>query len=462
MLLDVLVLAAGKGTRMRSELPKVLHPLAGKPLLAHVFSSVATFDNAAINAIVGHGKGLIQEAFADQPLNWIEQSSQLGTAHAVLQAIPAIRDDAKVLIVYGDVPLIKSSTLEKMIAGVDNDAMALLTVELADPTGYGRILRNKEGEVTGIIEQKDATPEQLTITEVNTGVMAMTAADLKTWLPKIDNNNAQQEYYLTDVIGLARDAGRRINTYAPEAVEEVEGVNSRAQLVALERYYQQQKARQLLDSGVTIIDPSRFDRSEERRFDCRGELNTGSDIIIDINCIFEGTNQIGNGVVIGPNCVIKDATIGDNVTIKANTVIEGPVTLEDDVQVGPFARLRPHTVMGQGAKVGNFVETKKADIGPGSKISHLSYVGDAKLGSDVNVGAGTITCNYDGVNKHLTEIDDGAFIGSNTSLVAPVAVGKNATVGAGSTISRSVPDDSLAIARGKQRTLDSWKRPEKN
>lgn len=454
MLLDVLVLAAGKGTRMRSELPKVLHPLAGKPLLAHVFSSVATFDNAAINAIVGHGKGLIQEAFADQPLNWIEQSSQLGTAHAVLQAIPALRDDAKVLIVYGDVPLIKSSTLEKMIAGVDNDAMALLTVELADPTGYGRILRNKEGEVTGIIEQKDATPEQLTITEVNTGVMAMTAADLKTWLPKIDNNNAQQEYYLTDVIGLARDAGRRINTYAPEAVEEVEGVNSRAQLVALERYYQQQKARQLLDSGVTIIDPSRFD--------CRGELNTGSDIIIDINCIFEGTNQIGNGVVIGPNCVIKDATIGDNVTIKANTVIEGPVTLEDDVQVGPFARLRPHTVLGQGAKVGNFVETKKADIGPGSKISHLSYVGDAKLGSDVNVGAGTITCNYDGVNKHLTEIDDGAFIGSNTSLVAPVAVGKNATVGAGSTISRSVPDDSLAIARGKQRTLDSWKRPEKN
>ncbi|PCJ35705.1 MAG: UDP-N-acetylglucosamine diphosphorylase/glucosamine-1-phosphate N-acetyltransferase [Cellvibrionales bacterium] len=454
MLLDVLVLAAGKGTRMRSELPKVLHPLAGKPLLAHVFNSVATFDNAAINTIVGHGKDLIQEAFADQPLNWVEQTSQLGTAHAVLQAIPAIRDDAKVLIVYGDVPLIKSSTLEKMIGGVDNDAMALLTVELADPTGYGRILRNKEGEVTGIIEQKDATPEQLTITEVNTGVMAMTAVDLKIWLPKIDNKNAQQEYYLTDVIGLAREAGRRINTYAPEAVEEVEGVNSRAQLVALERYYQHQVAQQLLDSGVTVMDPSRFD--------CRGELSTGQDVVIDINCIFEGTNQIGNGVNIGPNCVIKDATIGDNVTIKANTVIEGPVTLEDDVQVGPFARLRPHTVLGQGAKVGNFVETKKADIGPGSKISHLSYVGDAKLGSHVNVGAGTITCNYDGVNKHLTEIDDGAFIGSNTSLVAPVTVGKNATVGAGSTISRSVPDDSLAIARGKQRTLDSWKRPEKN
>jgi len=454
MLLDVLVLAAGKGTRMRSQLPKVLHPLAGKPLLAHVFSSVATFDNAAINAIVGHGKGLIQEAFADQPLNWIEQTSQLGTAHAVLQAIPAIRDDAKVLIVYGDVPLIKSSTLEKMIDGVDNDAMALLTVELANPTGYGRILRNKEGDVTGIIEQKDATPEQLTITEVNTGVMAMTAADLKTWLPKIDNNNAQQEYYLTDVIGLAREAGRRINTYAPAAVEEVEGVNSRAQLVALERYYQQQVAQQLLDSGVTVIDPSRFD--------CRGALSTGQDVVIDINCIFEGTNQIGNGVNIGPNCVIKDATIGDNVTIKANTVIEGPVTLKDDVQVGPFARLRPHTLLGQGAKVGNFVETKKADIGPGSKISHLSYVGDAKLGSDVNVGAGTITCNYDGVNKHLTEIDDGAFIGSNTSLVAPVAVGKNATVGAGSTISRNVPDESLAIARGKQRVVDTWKRPEKN
>ena len=454
MLLDVLVLAAGKGTRMRSELPKVLHALAGKSLLAHVFRSVQTLDNAVINPIVGHGKELIQEAFADHPLNWIEQTSQLGTAHAVLQAIPALRDDAKVLIVYGDVPLIKSSTLEKMLAGVDAGAMALLTVELEDPTGYGRILRNKEGEVTGIIEQKDAAPEQLKITEVNTGVMAMTAADLKTWLPKIDNNNAQKEYYLTDVISLARAAGRRINTYAPEAVEEVEGVNSRAQLVALERYYQQQVAKQLLDSGVTVVDPSRFD--------CRGELSTGQDVVIDINCIFEGTNQLGNKVSIGPNCVIKDAIIGDNVTIKANTVIEGPVTLEADVQVGPFARLRPHTVLAVGAKVGNFVETKKANIGPGSKISHLSYIGDAELGSEVNVGAGTITCNYDGVNKHLTEIDDGAFIGSNTSLVAPVSVGKNATVGAGSTISRDVPDDSLAIARGKQRTLDTWKRPEKN
>lgn len=454
MLLDVLVLAAGKGTRMRSELPKVLHPLAGKPLLAHVFNSVEELDNAAVNVIVGHGKAQIQESFAEQELNWIEQTSQLGTAHAVLQAIPHLRDNAKVLIVYGDVPLIKSSTLEKMLTGVDNNAMSLLTVELADPTGYGRILRNEAGEVTGIIEQKDAAPEQLKITEVNTGVMAMTAADLKTWLPKIDNNNAQKEYYLTDVIGLARDADRSVNTYAPEAVEEVEGVNSRAQLVALERYYQQQVAKQLLDSGVTVVDPSRFD--------CRGELSTGQDVVIDINCIFEGTNQLGNKVSIGPNCVIKDAIIGDNVTIKANTVIEGPVTLEDDVQVGPFARLRPHTVLAVGAKVGNFVETKKANIGPGSKISHLSYVGDAKLGSEVNVGAGTITCNYDGVNKHLTEIDDGAFIGSNTSLVAPVSVGKNATVGAGSTISRDVPDDSLAIARGKQRTLDTWKRPEKN
>jgi bifunctional UDP-N-acetylglucosamine pyrophosphorylase/glucosamine-1-phosphate N-acetyltransferase len=454
MRLDVLVLAAGKGTRMRSELPKVLHSLAGKPLLAHVFSSVEALDSAAINVIVGHGKAQIQATFAEQSLNWIEQTAQLGTAHAVLQAIPSLRDDAKVLIVYGDVPLIKSATLEKMLAGVNDDAMSLLTVELADPTGYGRILRNQAGEVTGIVEQKDAAPEQLKITEVNTGVMAMTAADLKTWLPKIDNNNAQQEYYLTDVIGLAQEAGRRINTYAPEAVEEVEGVNSRAQLVALERYYQQQVAKQLLDSGVTVVDPSRFD--------CRGELSTGEDVVIDINCIFEGTNQIGNKVKIGPNCVIKDATIGDNVTIKANTVIEGPVTLEADVQVGPFARLRPHTVLAVGAKVGNFVETKKAHIGPGSKISHLSYIGDAELGSEVNVGAGTITCNYDGVNKHLTEIDDGAFIGSNTSLVAPVAVGKNATVGAGSTISRDVPDESLAIARGKQRTIDTWKRPEKN
>ena len=454
MLLDVLVLAAGKGTRMCSALPKVLHPLAGKPLLAHVINSVETLDSAALNVIVGHGKKQIQEAFTQQSLNWVEQTAQLGTAHAVRQAIPFLRDDAKVLIVYGDVPLIKSGTLERMLTGVDDSAMALLTVELEDPTGYGRILRNQVGEVTGIVEQKDAAPEQLKIREVNTGVMAMTARDLKTWLPKIENNNAQQEYYLTDVIGLAKEAGRTVNTYSPETIEEVEGVNSRAQLVALERYYQQSLAKQLLDSGVTVVDPGRFD--------CRGKLSTGQDVVIDINCIFEGTNQLGSGVCIGPNCVIKDAIIGDNVTIKANTVIEGPVTLESDVQVGPFARLRPHTVLAAGAKVGNFVETKKANIGPGSKISHLSYIGDAELGSEVNVGAGTITCNYDGVNKHLTEIRDGAFIGSNTSLVAPVAVGKNATVGAGSTISRDVPDESLAIARGKQKTLDSWKRPEKN
>ena len=453
MLVDVLVLAAGKGTRMRSELPKVLHPLAGKPLLGHVFNALTPLDGAAINVIVGHGKEKIQQTFADQSLNWIEQTSQLGTAHAVLQAIPHLRDGAKVLIVYGDVPLIASDTLAQMLAGVGDDAMALLTVKLPDPGGYGRILRNSDGEVTGIIEQKDAAPEQLLINEVNTGVMAMTAADLKHWLPQIGNNNAQKEYYLTDVIALARAAGRRINTYAPEAVEEVEGVNSRAQLVALERYYQRQLANQLLASGVTIIDPSRFD--------CRGELVTGEDVVIDINCIFEGDTQIGNNVSIGPNCMIKDAIIGDNVTIKANTVIEGPVTLAANVQVGPFARLRPHTTLGEGAKIGNFVETKKAKIGPGSKISHLSYVGDAVLGREVNVGAGTITCNYDGVNKHLTEIEDGAFIGSNTSLVAPVTVGKNATVGAGSTISRSVPDESLAVARGKQRTIDTWKRPEK-
>lgn len=454
MLLDVLVLAAGKGTRMRSALPKVLHPLAGKPLLEHAFNAVTALDKAAVNVIVGHGKEQIGAAFSKNSVNWVEQSAQLGTAHAVLQAIPFLREDAKVLIVYGDVPLIKTATLEKMLTGVDANSMALLTVRLEDPTGYGRILRNQIGEVTGIVEQKDATPGQLGIAEVNTGVMAMTATDLKTWLPKIENNNAQQEYYLTDVIGLAKEAGRCINTYAPNCVEEVEGVNSRAQLVALERYYQRQVAQQLLDSGVTVVDPSRFD--------CRGELSTGEDVVIDINCIFEGVNQLGSGVSIGPNCVIKDATIGDNVIIKANTVIEGPVTLEADVQVGPFARLRPHTALAVGAKVGNFVETKKANIGPGSKISHLSYIGDAELGSEVNVGAGTITCNYDGVNKHLTEINDGAFIGSNTSLVAPVAVGKNATVGAGSTISRDVPDESLAIARGKQRTIVTWKRPEKN
>lgn len=454
MRVDVLVLAAGKGTRMRSDLPKVLHHLGGKALLGHVFTALEPIENAAINVIVGHGKEEIKNTYCEQNFNWVEQTAQLGTAHAVQQALPFLRDEAKVLIVYGDVPLIETTTLEKMLAGVSEQSMALLTVRLKNPMGYGRILRSPTGQVLGIVEQKDALPEQLEICEVNTGVMAIRAADLKSWLPKIGNNNAQGEYYLTDIIALARAAERQIITFEPTAIEEVEGVNSRAQLAGLERYYQRRIADKLMDNGVSIADPSRFD--------CRGTLSVGQDVFIDINCVFEGNNTLGNKVMIGPNCIIKDATIADSVIIKANTVIEGPVSLAKHVQVGPFARLRAHTNMGEGAKVGNFVETKKAEIGRGTKISHLSYVGDAKLGSKVNVGAGTITCNYDGVNKHLTEIGDGAFIGSNTSLVAPVLVGKNATVGAGSTITREVPDESLAIARGKQRTVDTWKRPEKN
>ena len=453
MLVDVIVLAAGKGSRMRSCLPKVLHNLAGKPLLAHVVESLG-FDGVAINTVVGHGKALIQQAFSEQDLVWVEQTEQLGTAHAVLQALPNLRDKSTVLIVYGDVPLIKHETLQRLLSGVNDGAMSLLTVTLEEPMGYGRILRNSEGEVTGIVEHKDATAEQLNVCEVNTGVMAMTVEDLRNWLPKIGNDNAQGEYYLTDFIQLARSGGRVINTFSPSKSEEVQGINSRGQLVELERYYQRQTADKLLDSGVTIADPNRFD--------CRGQLVTGDDVFIDINCLFEGDNQLGSNVTVGANCVISDANIGNNVIIKANTVIEGPVTLADGVQVGPFARLRPHTELAEGVKIGNFVETKKAKIGPGSKVSHLSYIGDASLGCEVNIGAGTITCNYDGVNKHQTQIEDGAFIGSNTSLVAPVLVGKGATVGAGSAISREVPGGSLAVARGKQRIVENWKRPEKN
>ncbi|MCK9502752.1 MAG: bifunctional UDP-N-acetylglucosamine diphosphorylase/glucosamine-1-phosphate N-acetyltransferase GlmU [Porticoccaceae bacterium] len=453
MAIDVVILAAGKGTRMKSSLPKVLHPLAGKPLLGHVIDTAKTLPDASISVVIGHGSEQISQTFANDDIQWISQHQQLGTGHAVQQAAPFIHDKSVVLVLYGDVPLIAATTLSQLVEKVSDSSMALLTVTMADPTGYGRILRNQQGAVVAIVEEKDATPEQKLIPEVNTGVMALQAEKLKTWLPQLENNNAQGEYYLTDLIAIAAQAGIQIASLQPANSMETQGVNNRSQLHQLERYCQYQQAEKLMAAGVTIADASRFD--------CRGSLRCGADSFIDINAVFEGDVVLGANVSIGANCTIKDAVIGDNVVIKANTVIEGPVTLEDNVDVGPFARLRPGTVLRKAARIGNFVETKKADIGAGSKVNHLSYIGDATIGDHANIGAGTITCNYDGVNKFQTRIGDGAFIGSNTALVAPVSVGKNATVGAGSTITRDVAADNLAVARARQKNLDGWQRPQK-
>jgi bifunctional UDP-N-acetylglucosamine pyrophosphorylase/glucosamine-1-phosphate N-acetyltransferase len=452
-MLDIVVLAAGKGTRMKSNLPKVLHPVAGRPLLGHVLDTARSFNDAQLHVVIGHGAELVEQRLAGDDVQFVMQAEQLGTGHAVQQAAPALRADATVLILYGDVPLIKSSTLAQLVETVAEGAMGLLTVKLDDPTGYGRIVRNPEGLVTAIVEQKDANPEQLTINEVNTGVMAMRNADLQRWLPQLSSDNAQKEYYLTDVIALAQGEGIVINTVNPDSEMEVLGVNNRQQQAELERYYQQHLAEQLMVDGVTLIDPNRFD--------CRGSLSAGNDVEIDINCVFEGDVKLGNNVKIGPNCVITNSSVGDNTVIKANSVLEDAV-VADHCDIGPFARLRPGTNLASKAKIGNFVETKKANIGVGSKVNHLTYIGDAEIGEGANIGAGTITCNYDGVNKSKTEIGDGAFIGSNSSLVAPVKIGAGATVGAGSTVAKDVEADQLAVARGKQRNIDNWPKPTKN
>ncbi len=450
MNIDIVILAAGKGTRMCSHLPKVLHPLGGRPLLAHVLATARGIAGARVSIVVGHGAEQIRQACGDSGLQWVAQIEQKGTAHAVAQAAPALRDDATALILYGDVPLLRPETLAQLLAAVGPRQMALLTAELATPEGYGRILRGAAGEVLAIVEDKDATPAQRAITEVNTGVIALPVRDLRRWLALIEPNNAQREYYLTDIIGLAHDDGWRIASVQPGCPQEVEGVNTRAQLARLERHYQRGIAEQLMAAGTTLADPARFD--------CRGTLVAGWDTCIDIDCVFEGEVHLGSGVVIGPHCVTRDAVIGDGAVIKAHTVIEGPVEIAAGVEVGPFARLRPGTQLAAGVRIGNFVETKQAVIGPGSKVNHLSYIGDSRIGAAVNVGAGTITCNYDGVDKHVTEIGDGAFIGSNTALVAPVTVGRGATVGAGSTITKNVPADHLAVARGRQSHVAGWRK----
>ena len=449
---DIVILAAGQGSRMKSKLPKVLHHLAGKPLVQHVIDQAATIAGARMHVVVGHGAEQVEHALAGQGAAFYLQAEQLGTGHAVAQAVPGLETSGVTLILYGDVPLTPADVMQQMVQIASRQHLALLTVELEDPTGYGRIERNAVKDVVGIVEHKDASVEQLRITEVNTGILALPTSLLVEWLPRLSSNNAQGEYYLTDLIAMAAEAGVSIQTLNPESEFEVQGVNNRRQLAELERWYQLQQAGRLMDAGVTLADPARID--------IRGKLTTGTDCIFDINLIFEGQVEIGSNVRIGPNTVIKNSKIADGVEILANSHIEG-ASIAANASIGPYARLRAGTELAESTKVGNFVEIKKAIVGQGSKVNHLSYIGDAVLGADVNVGAGTITCNYDGVNKSLTEIGDNAFIGSNSSLVAPVKVGAQATIGAGSTITREVAEAELAVARGKQRNIENWTRPVK-
>ncbi|WP_415882938.1 bifunctional UDP-N-acetylglucosamine diphosphorylase/glucosamine-1-phosphate N-acetyltransferase GlmU [Neptuniibacter sp. QD34_54] len=452
MSVDVVILAAGQGSRMKSKLPKVLHKVGGKAMVQHVIDTASSLQGVNTHVVIGHGADKLCEELQGQALNFALQAEQKGTGHAVAQAMPEVAEDSVVLVLYGDVPLTQAATMQEMVDIAATGDLALLTVNLKDPTGYGRIVRNSEDKVVAIVEHKDASPEQHLINEVNTGILAVKSQYLADWLPQLSSENAQGEYYLTDIIAMAANGGVKISAIQPEAEEEVQGVNNRVQLAELERWYQLQRAEWLMVNGATLADPARVD--------VRGNVSIGQDLLIDVNVVLEGDVVLGDDVVIEPNCYLKNCTVAAGTRIKANTVIEDAVIAES-CDIGPFARLRPGTQLSAKAKVGNFVETKKAIVGEGSKINHLSYVGDAVLGKDVNIGAGTITCNYDGVNKSLTEIGDNAFIGSNTALVAPVKVGAMATVGAGSTIAKPVSDDALAITRAKQTELKNWPRPKK-
>jgi len=451
-MIDIIILAAGKGTRMKSQLPKVLQRLAGATLIEHVLNTALKVNGANIHVVLGHQAGMVADILEHYPVNRVYQEVQLGTGDAVTCALPVLQKYGISLVLYGDVPLISLGTIRELVDLVDENSMALLTTELDDPTGYGRIVRNKNDQITEIVEQKDANDSQLAIPEINTGIMAVRNEDLENWLPRLSNNNAQGEFYLTDIVAMAVADGKEVRSTEPQNVYEILGVNDRIQQAQLERVFQEQYAQQLMMEGVTLIDPTRLD--------VRGTLITGSDVTIDVNCIFEGEVRIGHGVIVESHCVIRNAIIGDGCHIKPFTHIENAI-IHNDCDIGPYARLRPGTQLAAGARIGNFVETKNANIGLGSKINHLSYVGDAEVGDDVNIGAGTITCNYDGANKHQTKIGNNAFIGSNTALVAPVEIGANATVGAGSTIGRSVPENSLAVTRAKQIHKDNWQRPTK-
>lgn len=449
--MNIVILAAGQGKRMHSNLPKVLHPLAGKPLLAHVIDSARRLSPQTLCLVYGHGGDAVRATLDAPDLAWALQEPQLGTGHAVQQALPFLKGDGTTLILYGDVPLIRSETLERLLHAAQ-DALAILTVELSDPGGYGRIVRNDAGQVIRIVEQKDSTPDERRIREINTGIMAMPSARLGEWLDRLSNNNAQKEYYLTDIVGRAIAAGVPIRTANPKNEWEVLGVNSKVQLAELERIAQRCTAEQLMEQGVRLADPARLD--------VRGELTCGRDVFIDVNCVFEGMVELDEAVEVGPNCVLKNARIGAGTRLAAFTHVEEAV-VGPDGRIGPFARLRPGAELAEDVHIGNFVEIKKSTIAAHSKVNHLAYIGDATIGSRVNVGAGTITCNYDGANKFQTIIEDDAFIGSDTQLVAPVTVGRGATLGAGTTLTRDAPPDSLTVSRAKQSSITGWKRPVK-
>ena len=451
MSLEIVILAAGQGTRMRSALPKVLHPVAGNSMLGHVIHSARQLQPQRIHVVIGHGADAVRERLAADDLNFVLQDQQLGTGHAVAQAVPFITADT-VLILYGDVPLIEVETLQRLLTHVAPQQLGLLTVELDDPTGYGRIVRDAAGKVTAIVEQKDANEAERAITEGNTGILAVPVARLGDWMSRLSNNNAQGEYYLTDVIAMAVSDGLVVATEQPHDAMEVQGANDRKQLAELERHYQLRAGRRLMAQGVTLRDPARFD--------VRGEVTVGRDVLIDINVILEGRVVIEDNVEIGPNCVIKDSTLRKGVVVKANSHIDGAI-LGEGSDAGPFARLRPGTVLEARAHVGNFVELKNARLGEGAKAGHLTYLGDAEIGARSNIGAGTITCNYDGANKWKTVLGEDVFIGSNNSLVAPVDISAGATTAAGSTITTNVDKSQLAVARARQKNIDGWKRPEK-
>ena len=451
MNLSVIILAAGAGTRMRSSKPKVLHEIAGFPMVEHVYNTSMSLGARQVQVVYGHGGEQLKQRCQHFDVDWVLQDKQLGTAHAVQQASPQIDDDNVALVLYGDVPLIKTETLSELVSKVSDNNVSLLTVKLEHPTGYGRIVRMND-RVVSIVEHKDASEKQLQIDEVNTGILAVRAAYLNECLDKIGNNNAQGEYYLTDLIALAVNDGNEVFTTQAVDSTEVEGVNDRKQLAKLERVYQKSLAEGLLTDGISLADPERID--------VRGSLSAGNDSYIDINCVFEGDVSIGSGVEIGPGCVIKNTKIGDDCVIKPYSVIEN-AEIGQRVEIGPFARIRPGTQILENARVGNFVEIKNTVLGVNSKASHLSYLGDSEIGKDVNIGAGTITCNYDGANKFKTIIKDGAFIGSDTQLIAPVTIGVNATIGAGSTITKDTDDDTLTLSRSLQKSVKGWERPKK-
>jgi bifunctional UDP-N-acetylglucosamine pyrophosphorylase/glucosamine-1-phosphate N-acetyltransferase len=451
MSLDIVILAAGQGTRMRSALPKVLHPVAGDSMLGHVIHSARQLSPQGIHVVIGHGAELVRERLVADDLNFVLQDKQLGTGHAVAQALPVLTAE-NVLILYGDVPLIEVETLQRLLKQVNAEQLGLLTVNLDDPTGYGRIVRDEQNRVCAIVEHKDATEAQKAITEGNTGILAVPGKRLADWLGRLSNNNVQGEYYLTDVIAMAVGDGLVVATEQPFDAMEVQGANDRKQLAELERHYQMRAARRLMAQGVTLRDPARFD--------VRGEVTVGRDVLIDINVILEGRVVIEDDVVIGPNCVIKNSTLRKGVMIKANSHLEGAIMGEGS-DAGPFARLRPGSVLEARAHVGNFVELKNAHLGEGAKAGHLTYLGDARIGARTNIGAGTITCNYDGANKHMTVMGEDVFIGSNNSLVAPVDISDGASTAAGSTINQDIPAQQLGVARARQRNIDGWQRPVK-